>query len=203
MTAYLIVDVDDLLKRLETQGAAKDFYEIVMKLRTSASFAAGLPNPEALRSIAVANWSVVNARPDTATLQHLFQGAGFETFHLPERRLFSDTLLIRYFAFDQNPVDELIIVTNSADISTLVRRAQAQRNARVRIWSDRPQQWEGVVVQPLDAILGLQSRTVSLYVDFENIAISLSEQGYAVDLDTLIDGIQRQANTHGLSLIHI
>jgi hypothetical protein len=72
-----------------------------------------------------------------------------------------------------------------------------QRNARVRVWADQPPQIEGVIFQPLEAILGIQSKTVTLYIDFENIAISLNEQGYAVDLDRLIEGLSSHAAAHG------
>ena len=56
---------------------------------------------------------------------------------------------------------------------------------------------DNVVFQPLRAILGIQSKTVSLYIDFENIAISLNEQGYAVNLDRLVEGINEHASAHG------
>src|SRR5690606_38867829 len=49
----------------------------------------------------------------------------------------------------------------------------------------------------LEAILGIPSKTVALYIDFENISISLSEQGYVLGLDQLIEGMLRQAQSHG------
>ena len=38
---------------------------------------------------------------------------------------------------------------------------------------------------------------VAVYIDFENISISLSEQGYILDLDQLVEGMLRQAQSHG------
>src|SRR5258707_14437022 len=49
----------------------------------------------------------------------------------------------------------------------------------------------------LTSILGIQTKTVAIYIDFENIAISLNEQGYAVNLDRLIEGINLHASAHG------
>jgi hypothetical protein len=46
-------------------------------------------------------------------------------------------------------------------------------------------------------ILGIPSKTVALYIDFENISISLSEQGYIINIDDLLEGMIRQAQTHG------
>src|SRR5690606_31236601 len=40
-------------------------------------------------------------------------------------------------------------------------------------------------------------KTVALYIDFENISISLSEQGYILDIDQLVEGMLRQAQSHG------
>ena len=197
MTAYLIVDIDDLLERLRSRGVAIDLHELATRLRSGAALAAGLPTPDALKAIAVADWTALRLTPNGPTLERTFEGVGFETFNLPGRQHIADALIIQYFSFDPEPIDELIIVTSSADVTTLIRRVRLQRNARIRIWSDTPQKIEGVIVQPLDAILGLQAKTAALYVDFENIAISLAEQGYAVDLDALIEGLKRQAAAHG------
>ncbi|MHB8627384.1 MAG: NYN domain-containing protein [Aggregatilineales bacterium] len=197
MAAYLIVDVDDLLERVGARGLVSNIHELAAKLRGGAALAAGLSGPDQLKAIAVANWENYAQNPDTEELAQIFQNAGFETFHVPDRALIADTLIIQYFSFDPDPVDELIIVTRTADVTTLIRRVQMQRGARIRIWSDVSPRIDGVVVQPLEAILGLQAKTVSLYIDFENIAISLHEQGYAVDLDAVIDGLRRQGSAHG------
>jgi hypothetical protein len=197
MSAYLIVDVDDLLDRLREHGLSIDTHDLATKLRGGAALAAGLLGPEELKAVAVANWSVYGQKPNMAAIEHIFQSVGFETFNMPDRQHIADALIIQYFSFDPEPVDELIIVTTSADVTTLIRRVKMQRNARVRVWSDTSQRIDGVIFQPLESILGIQSKTVSLYIDFENIAISLNEQHYIVNLDQIIAGLQRQAGAHG------
>jgi len=107
-------------------------------------------------------------------------------------------LLMHYFAFEEQTVDELIIATTRLDISTLVHRVQTTDRARIRIWGDEPPpNVDDVIFQPLEVILGIPSKTVALYIDFENISISLSEQGYIVNIDELLDGMIKQAQTHG------
>ncbi len=195
MAAYLIVDVDDLLERLH--GVAIDTHDLAIRLRSGAALAAGLLGPDELKAVAVANWSAHKQRPNGASVESIFENVGFETFNMPDRQHIADALIIQYFSFDPEPVDELIIVTTSADVTTLIKRVKMQRNARIRVWSDVSQRIDGVIFQPLESILGIQSKSVSLYIDFENIAISLNEQGYAVNLDKLIEGLQRQAAAHG------
>ncbi len=55
----------------------------------------------------------------------------------------------------------------------------------------------GVIYQPLESLLGIQTKNVAVYIDFENIAISLTEQGYTVNLDHLIERFVMQAKAHG------
>jgi hypothetical protein len=196
MGAYLIVDVEDLLSRLQNRAFAVDLHDLATRLRGNAALAAGLFSPDALKAVAVADWTKFR-NSGNASIEQVFEGVGFETFNMPDRRHIADALIIQYFSFDPEPVDELIIVTTSTDVTTLIRRVKMTRNARVRVWADQPPQIDGVIFQPLEAILGIQSKTVALYIDFENIAISLNEQGYAVNLDRLIEGLNAHAAAHG------
>jgi hypothetical protein len=54
-----------------------------------------------------------------------------------------------------------------------------------------------VIFQPLESLLGIQTKNVAVYIDFENIAISLNEQGFVVNLDHLIASFVAQAKAHG------
>ncbi|MCC7449973.1 MAG: NYN domain-containing protein [Anaerolineae bacterium] len=196
MGAYLIVDVEDLLSRLQNRAFSVDLHDLATRLRGNAALAAGLFSPDALKAVAVADWTKFR-NTGNASVEQIFEGVGFETFNMPDRRHIADALIIQYFSFDPDPVDELIIVTTSTDVTTLIRRVKMQRNARVRVWADQPPQIDGVIFQPMDAVLGIQSKSVALYIDFENIAISLNEQGYAVNLDRLIEGLNTHASAHG------
>src|SRR5690606_29494738 len=77
------------------------------------------------------------------------------------------------------------------------------RHARIRMWGSDDvligtEFAEEVIFQPLETLLGIQqTKNVAVYIDFENIAISLNEQGYTVNLDQLIDSFNRQAKLHG------
>ncbi len=205
MTAFLIVDVDDLLQRLESRGVALDIHTVAAALLNSASLAAGLGSPEELVAVAVADWNRYRRPSGTAgvSVQQVFASEGYDLFNVPDRKFVTDALLMHYFSFDTESVDELIIATSQLDISTLVHRVQTTDRARVRIWGDEPPpDLEGVIFQPLESILGIPSKTVALYIDFENISISLSEQGYILDIDVLLEGMLHQAQSHG-QVIHM
>ncbi|MBN2304156.1 MAG: NYN domain-containing protein [Anaerolineae bacterium] len=205
MAAYLIVDVDDLLQRLEQRGVALDIQTVAKALLNSASLAAGLGSPGDLAAIAVADWNRYRRPSGSAgvSVQQVFAGEGYDLFNVPDREFVADALLMHYFSFESESVDELIIATTQLDISTLVHRVQTTDRARIRIWGDEPPpDLTGVIFQPLESILGIPSKTVALYIDFENISISLSEQGYIINIDHLLDGMIKQAQTHG-QVIHM
>ena len=205
MTAFLIVDVDDLLQRLETRGVAIDIQTIAQSLLNAASLAAGLGDPDDLMAIAVADWNRYRRPSGSAgvSVQQVFANEGYDLFNVPDRSVVTDALLMHYFAFEEQVVDELIIATTRLDISTLVHRVRTTDRTRIRIWGDEPPpNIEDVIFQPLEVILGIPSKTVALYIDFENISISLSEQGYIINIDNLLDGMIRQAQTHG-QVVHM
>ncbi len=56
MAAYLIVDVDDLLRQFKQRGLSVDLQEMAVGLRGSAALAAGLIGPDKLKAVAVADW---------------------------------------------------------------------------------------------------------------------------------------------------
>ncbi|MGQ9851085.1 MAG: NYN domain-containing protein [Aggregatilineaceae bacterium] len=205
MTAYLIVDVDDLLQRLESRGLVLDIQTIATSLLNAAVLAAGLGSPADLMAIAVADWNRYRRPSGSAgvSVQQVFANTGYDLFNVPDRRVVADALLTHYFSFEQQIVDELIIASSRMDIAALVQRVPASERARLRIWGDEPPTGlPGVIFQPLEVILGLPSKTVALYIDFENISISLSEQGYIINLDDLLEGMIRQAQTHG-QVVHM
>jgi len=195
MAAYLIVDVDDLLARLQSRSFSIDFHDLASRLRSTAALAAGLANADMLRAIAVARWSADAIAATTA--EQVFEGVGFEIYEITDPQYMADALMIQYFSHDPQPVDELIIVATSAKVLSLVSRIRLHPAARVRVWADQAPSIDGVIFQPLESVLGIQSKAVALYVDFENIAISLNEQGYAVNLDKLIEGLSQHASAHG------
>lgn len=200
MIAYLIVDVDDLLQRLEKRGVALDIHTVARALLNSAALAAGLKSPDDLVSIAVADWNRYRRPSGSAgvSIQQVFAGEGYDLFNVPDRRHVSDALLSHYFSREPQQIEELIIATTQLDISTLVNRVQTSERARIRIWGDElPPDLDNAIFQPLESILGIPSKTVALYIDFENISISLSEQGYILDVDNLINGMIAQAQQHG------
>ena len=51
--------------------------------------------------------------------------------------------------------------------------------------------------QRLDTLPGIRTKNVWVYIDFENISISLNEQGFVVNLDHLIERLVSQAQAHG------
>lgn len=200
MAAYLIVDLDDLLQRFRARSISVDLQELAVGLRGGAALAAGLVSVDSLKAVVVADWSRQAA--SSTNYQRIFKAAGYDVFDMPRRDSLADALILHYFSFDPEPVDELILATSSPDLIPLVRRVKTTRRARVRMWGSenilKGTEFENqVIFQPLDSLLGIQSRNVSVYIDFENIAISLSEQGFIVNLDHLIDRFVMQAKAHG------
>ncbi len=201
MAAYLIVDVDDLFQHFRSRGIAVDLQELAVGLRGGAALAAGLVNADSLKSIAVADWQSHPTYRGTHPEQ-VFANAGYDTFDIPVRASVADALIIHYFSYDPDPVDELILATTSQDLLPVIRRVKTTRNARIRMWGSDDvlkgtEFADDVVFQPLESLLGIQTKNVAVYIDFENIAISLNEQGFVVNLDHLIDRFQRQARAHG------
>src|SRR5690606_10919067 len=203
MAAYLIVDVDDLVAHFRSRGINVDLQELAVGLRAGAALAAGLFSPDRLRAIAVANWE--SHRKGRASLdpQHIFKAAGYDIFDMPLRSSLADALIMHYFSFDPEPVDELILATTSSDPIPLVRRVRTTRSARIRMWGSQDvlkgtEFADEVIFQPLETLLGIQqTKNVAVYIDFENIAISLNEQGFTVNLDHLIERFVAQAKAHG------
>ena len=200
MAAYLIVDVDDLLEHFSRRGISVDLQELAVGLRGSAALAAGLVSADSLKAVAVADWGTHGSVG--ANYQRIFKAAGYDVFDMPRRESLADALIVHYFSFDPEPVDELILATNSPDLIPLVRRVKTTRNARVRMWgSDNilvgTEFANQVMFQPLESLLGIQTKNVAVYIDFENIAISLNEQGFVVNLDHLIERFLSQAKAHG------
>ncbi len=204
MTAYLIVDVDDLLQRLEARGVVLDIQTVAQNLLNSAALAAGLRTSD-LMAIAVADWNRYRRPSGSAgvSVQQVFAGEGYDLFNIPERSGVAEALQRHYFGPDTPPVEELIIATSREDMLQLIERVPTTGRTRMRVWGDEPPEGlADVIFQPLEVILGIPSKTVALYIDFENISISLSEQGYVIDIDDLLDGMIRQAQTHG-QVVHM
>ena len=205
MAAYLIVDVDDLLEHFRSRNISIDLQELAVGLRGGAALAAGLISADRLKAVAAANWK--KTRQQKARIgvdpQYVFKVAGYEVFDIDRRESLADALIAHYFSFDPEPVDELILATTNPDLIPLVRRVKRTRNARVRMWGsddvlEGTEFADQIIFQPLETLLGIQqTKNVAIYIDFENIAISLNEQGYIVNLDTLIEGFMRQGKAHG------
>jgi uncharacterized LabA/DUF88 family protein len=201
MAAYLVVDVDDLLRRFQAQNVTIDLQELAVGLRGAAALAAGLVNPSTLKAIAVANWST-HGDDWHVTPQTIFRSAGYEIFDSPSRDDLADVLIIHYFSYDPDPVDELILATTSRDLLPLIRRIKTTRSARIRMWGSEDVLQgtafaDEIIFQPLETLLGIQTKNVAVYIDFENISISLNEQGFMVNLDHLIQRFVSQAQANG------
>lgn len=207
MAAYLIVDVDDLVEHFRRRGATFDLQEAAIGLRGSAALAAGLADRSQLRAVAAADWdaNAVGREAGSVDPRYIFKKAGYETFPIPraQRAKLADALVQNYFSFDPDPVDELILVTTNPDLAPLLQRVTRTRQARARIWGvqdvmDRARLGDDVIFQPLDTLLGIQqTKNVALYIDFENISISLNENGYTVNLDELIESFAKRSRAHG------
>jgi uncharacterized LabA/DUF88 family protein len=202
MAAYLIVDVDDLLERFHARGTSVDLQELAVGLRGSAALAAGLVSSDRLKAIAVADFDSYKKRPGLVDPQSIFKACGYDVFNVPSRESLADILIIHYFSYDPDPVDELILATTSRDLLPLIRRIKTTRSARIRMWGTQDvlqgtEFADEIIFQPLETLLGIQTKNVAVYIDFENIAISLNEQGFVVNLDQLISRFISQAKAHG------
>ncbi|NDJ84740.1 MAG: NYN domain-containing protein [Chloroflexi bacterium] len=201
MKAYLLVDVDDLVDRLEKSNLHFDLNDVAKTLRSGATLAAGLSSPDDLICVAVGDWNRRHAKPGRVghSIQQIFNTQLYDIFNVPERAFVADALYINYFAAEEDPVDELILVTTQRTFASLAQRVTLSRYGRVRIWGDEEADIdiEGAIFQPLETVLGVPNKRASLYIDFENITIGLNEQGYIIDLDTLVEGMLRQTRAHG------
>ncbi|MCA9884360.1 MAG: NYN domain-containing protein [Anaerolineae bacterium] len=202
MAAYLIVDVDNLLQRFRLSGMAIDLQELAVGLRGAAALAAGLASADRLKAIALADWDNQTTTPKGLDPQLVFRVAGYEVFDVKHRESLADVLIIHYFSYDPEPIDELILATTSRDLLPLIRRITLTRSSRIRMWGSEDvlkgtEFADSIIFQPLETLLGIQSKNVAVYIDFENIAISLNEQGYVVNLDHLIERIVSRATQYG------
>ena len=199
MSAYLIVDADDLLKY--TLRAGIDLQELAVALRGNAALVAGLYDLSMLRAIAVADWEAGrgNWHVDPQTI---FRNAGYEIQTVTNRADLVTRLVERCFVSDPRPVDELILATTVPDLLPLIEKLNISPTARIRVWGveDGAVSVDSAVnifYQPLESLPGIQTKNVWVYIDFENVAISLNEHGYVVNLDHLIERFQSQAQAHG------
>lgn len=202
MAAYLIVDLDDLLRHFRARGVIIDLQELAVGLRGGAALAAGLVSVDKLKAIVVADWERLEWQRNIDPRQ-VFAAAGYDPFDMPPREALADALIMHYFSYDPDPINELILATTSRDLLPVVRRVKMTRHARIRMWGSEDvlqgtEFAEDVVFQPLETLLGIQSKNVAVYIDFENIAISLNEQGFVVNLDHLIERFVSQAKAHGV-----
>jgi hypothetical protein len=207
MAAYLIVDVDDLLEHFQRRGIPVDLQELALGLKAGAALASGLISSDQLKAVAVATWRQHRAqKPGQPDPEMVFKAAGYDCFTVTKRSALADALIINYFSYDPEPVNELILATTNKDLIPLVRRVKTSRRARIRMWGSvdvltGTEFADEVIFQPLESLLGIQqTKNVAVYIDFENIAISLNEQGYMVNLDQLIESFKRQAAAHGQPL---
>ncbi|MCU0475421.1 MAG: NYN domain-containing protein [Anaerolineae bacterium] len=200
MAAYLIVDLDRLLKLFNDRSFPVDLQEMAVALRGRAALAAGVPS-EQLRAIVVANWPL--HREQQPRLEQIFRSARYDLFEARPTTKLPDALHKNYFAKDPEAVGELILVTADGSLMPLIKKVKLSRFARVRVWGlDNPitpkdEEEFGAIFQDLSDLLGIQSRDVALYIDFENIAISLTQAQFLVNMDRLIASFVRQAQAHG------
>lgn len=201
MAAYLIVDVDDLLKFTAEHGV--DLQELAVALRGNAALVAGLYDTSNLKAIAVADWRTeldgeLQVDPET-----MFRSVGYEVFDAYDRSCLPDCLLDDLFRHDPAPISELILATTSLDLLPLISKVNLARNSRIRVWGADDNMLAGteyeerIIYQLLDGLYGIRTKNVWVYIDFENISISLNEQGFVVNLDHLIERLVSQAKAHG------
>lgn len=200
MAAYLIVDLDRLLRQFNERSFPVDLQEMAVALRGRAALAAGVSS-EQLKAIAAADWSI--HRDQQPRLEQTFRAARYDLFTIPKSGTLADNLHGYYFANDPDMVSELILVTVDGSLLPLIDQVKMSRFARVRVWgldnplTRRDEEEFGAIFQDLRELLGIQSRNVALYIDFENIAISLTQAQFLVNLDRLIAAFVRQAQAHG------
>ncbi len=201
MNAYLLVDVDDLLGYAADNKV--DLQELAVAIRANAIMVAGLIESNLLRAIAFASWSADNGSLPKETLV-IFQNAGYETFDVTDAARASECLQAAFFPPDHAPLSWLIMATTRKDLLALLPQIEFSANSRIRLWGidenalDFSPLSDRIVVQGLDSLVGIQKiKNVAVYIDFENISISLNEQGYVVNLDHLIDRMVSQAQAHG------
>ena len=201
MKAYLFVNVDDLLGY--TASSKVDLQELAVAIRANAIMVAGLYESTSLQAVAFANWSVHNKDQPKEPLA-IFQNAGYEICHISDPQHANDLLVAKYFPPGHGAVSWLIVATTGAEILSILPKISLREGSRVRLWGADESALAGnplrdqIAVQPLDSLVGIQRiRNVAVYIDFENISISLNEQGYVVNLDHLIDRMVAQAQAHG------
>lgn len=202
MAAYLIVDVDDLLRF--TSNKSIDLQELAVALRGSAGFVAGLYDTTSLRAVAVADWRS-QQRDESLSLEPeaIFRSVGYHVIDVQDRSYLPDCLLRDVFLADPGPVDELILATTGVDLLPVIDRVKFTDNARIRVWGDDEAAVRAaglsrdIIFQPLVGLHGIKGKNVWVYIDFENISISLNEQGFVVNLDHLIERLVSQAQAHG------
>ena len=201
MAAYLIVDVDDL-KRFASQNGI-DLHELAVALRANAALATGLSDTSNLSAVAFADWASHAVDENQPEPQALFRNAGYDIVEVPHRATLLQSLIERYFVSKPDARDELILITTESDMLPLVAQIHALSEMRLRVWGADGNILVGsayedrIIFQPFEALSGIRIKNVWVYIDFENISISLNEQGFVVDLDHLIERMVSQAQAHG------
>ena len=201
MTAYLIVDVDDLLRFTSQKGI--DLQEFAVALRGSSALVAGLFDTNLLKAIAVADWRTQQEENYAVEPVTIFRSVGYEVVDVEDRSCLPHCLMDRYFRIPPTRNDELILATTSLDMLPLIREIRDVSDIRMRVWGADENVLldtefeDDIIFQRLEALSGIQTKNVWVYIDFENISISLNEQGFVVNLDHLIERLLSQAQAHG------
>ena len=132
MAAYLIVDVDDLLRFTSQKGI--DLQELAVAMRGQAPFTAGLFDSSYLSAVAIADWQSHIGVARSLDPRAIFRNAGYEIVDLALRSQTPDQLMEAVFESPPAPRDEIIIATTSRDLLPFIVKIRlVSKRARPRL----------------------------------------------------------------------
>ena len=210
MRTFLFIDLDSVYNALR-QSFYINLDELALDLRSRAMFATGC-TPDDFTGVTFYTPTLY----DDYTLNQIKRAFpvqnNFELIGASPDRDMAEIASSHYLHYDTGSIGDVIIVTADRDLLSLYDYRDEAPRARWRIWgttelaqdieenSYTTHDADQVAFQLLTEILTLNNAHVWVYIDFENVILSLQQSGYIIDLNTLIRSFKRQALRYGSKL---
>lgn len=198
-SVMLVVDVDDIHERFRRQSVPVSPGTLAQGLRRSARVL-GAP----LRAVACARWGHDAPSEESGyaidPLRDAFAEEGYDIVEGGDTREVTREIMLNLMQ-QQEPGETPAVVVLVTGDSTFVRDVtEVGLAAEVRLWlppvpdEDLP---DSVATLTLEELLDMQTMTVALFIDLENVTISLRNQGYVVDPATIARSFLETAQQYG------